>query len=69
MQMMLNGARTTPESEEKMPATSGKQFRFMAGVAHGMKPRKSTGPSPEVAEEFVEKTPASKRKLWMKKKK
>ena len=67
--MMLNGGRTTPESEGKMPAKSGAQFRFMAGIAHGMKSRKSTGPSESVAEEFVEKTPASKRKLWMKKRK
>ena len=66
--MMLNGERTTPDKEEKMPAKSGKQFRFMAGMAHGMKSRKSTGPSPEVAEEFVEKTPTAKRKLWMRKK-
>ena len=66
--MMLNGERITQAREEIMPATSGKQFRFMAGVAHGMKPRKSTGPSKEVAEEFVKKTPTSKRKLWMSKK-
>jgi hypothetical protein len=57
------------EGEEKMPAKSAAQYKFMAGVTHGMKPRKSTGPSEEVAEEFVQKTPASKRKLWMKKKK
>lgn len=50
-----------------MPAKSAAQYRFMAGIAHGMKLRKSTGPSPEVAEEFVKKTPATKRKLWSKK--
>lgn len=50
-----------------MPAKSGPQYRFMAGIAHGMKPRKGIGPSPEVAREFVEKTPVSKRKRWSKK--
>lgn len=41
----------------------------MAGIAHGMKPRHGIGPSPEVAKEFVDKTPAKKRSLFMKKKK
>lgn len=49
-----------------MPAISGKQYRFMAGIAHGMKPRKGIGPSPEVAREFVEKTSSKKRKQWSK---
>ena len=48
-----------------MPAKSAKQYRFMAGIAHGMKPYKD-GPSQEVAEEFVHKTPASKRSAWSK---
>ncbi len=52
-----------------MPAKSAKQFRFMAGIAHGMKPNKGVGPSPDVAEEFVKKTPAKKRSMFMKKKK
>jgi len=52
-----------------MPAVSGKQFRFMAGVAHGMKQRKGIGPSAEQAEEFVRKTPKAKRSLWSKKRK
>jgi hypothetical protein len=52
-----------------MPAVSAKQYRFMAGIAHGMKPNKGVGPSPEVAEEFVHKTPAKKRKMFMKNKK
>lgn len=51
-----------------MPAKSAKQYRFMAGIAHGMKPRHGAGPSPEVAKEFVEKTSASKRKLFSKRK-
>lgn len=50
-----------------MPAKSGKQYRFMAGIAHGMKPHKGIGPSPEVAEEFVKKTPMKKRSIFMKK--
>lgn len=49
-----------------MPATSGKQYRFMQGIAHGMKPRKGPGPSPEVAREFIQKTSAKKRKQFAK---
>lgn len=50
-----------------MPAKSAKQYKFMAGIAHGMKPRKGgVGPSQEVAEEFVHKTPPDKRKKFMK---
>jgi hypothetical protein len=51
-----------------MPAKSAKQYKFMAGIAHGMKPNKGIGPSEEVAEEFVKKTPAKKRSMFMKKK-
>lgn len=52
-----------------MPAVSGKQYRFMAMIAHGGKSNKSSvGPSPKVAEEFVHKTPKSKRSMFMKKK-
>jgi hypothetical protein len=47
-----------------MPAVSGKQYRFMAGIAHGMKPRGGKGPSQEVAEEFVHKTPSAKRSAF-----
>lgn len=50
-----------------MPATTGRQYRFMAGVAHGMAPRGGGGPSQAVAEEFVHKTPAAKRSEWSKK--
>jgi hypothetical protein len=49
-----------------MPAKSAKQYRFMQGIAHGMKPKKGVGPSPEVAREFVMKTSAKKRKEWSK---
>lgn len=52
-----------------MPIKSGKQYRFMAGVAHGMKPNKGIGPSEEVAEEMIKKTKPAKRSLFMKKKK
>ena len=52
----------------KMPAKTSKQFRFMAGIANGMKPKKGIGPSPEVAEEMVRKTPPKKRSMFMKKK-
>lgn len=38
-----------------MPDESRKQHNFMAGIAHGMKPRSGKkGPSPEVAREFLE---------------
>ena len=48
-----------------MPAKSGKQYRFMAGIAHGMKPFKGMGgPSEAVAKEFVEKTSKKKRSRW-----
>lgn len=36
-----------------MPSVSGKQHRFMEGIAHGMKPTKGQGPSKAVAQEFV----------------
>jgi len=56
-----------------MSVTSPKQWRLMAGIAHGMKPTKlgkrhGAGPSPEVAKEFIEKTPAKKRKQFAKSK-
>ena len=50
-----------------MPAKSAKQYKFMAGIAHGMKPFDG-GPSPKVAKEFVDKTPPEKRSMFMKKK-
>lgn len=43
----------------------------MQMIAHGDKgsvKTKGVGPSPEVAREFIDKTPASKRKLFSKKK-
>ena len=52
-----------------MSAKSAAQYKLMAGIAHGMKPKHGIGPSPEVAKEFVDKTPAKKRSLFMKKKK
>lgn len=48
-----------------MPAKSAKQYRFMAGIAHGMTPNKGIGPSKEVAEEMVHKTPSSDRSRFM----
>jgi hypothetical protein len=50
-----------------MPVKSAKQYRFMQGVAHGMKPRSGKGPSPEVAQEFISKTPAQKKRIFAKK--
>lgn len=52
-----------------MPAKSAKQYRFMAGIAHGMTPNKGIGPSKEVAEEMVHKTPPAARSKFMKRKK
>jgi hypothetical protein len=40
----------------------------MAGIAHGMKPRRGGGPSKALAEEFVHATPPSDRSRWSKKK-
>lgn len=42
----------------------------MAMIAHGGTPTKSSGigPSKEVAEEFIRKTPKEKRRLFSKKK-
>lgn len=41
-----------------MPVKSAKQFRMFEAAAHG-KLKNLGGPSPEVAEEFLEKTPHS----------
>ena len=49
-----------------MPAKSGKQYRFMQAVAHGKSNKRGVGPSEEVAREFIEKTPAKKRKQFSK---
>ncbi len=48
-----------------MPAKSGKQYRLMAGIAHGMKPNKGIGPSPEVAKKIIEGTSKDDRKMFM----
>lgn len=48
-----------------MSAKSAKQYRFMQMMAHNPeKARTGKGPSPAVAKEFIEKTPAKKRKLF-----
>jgi len=52
-----------------MPAKSGKQYRFMAMIAHGGKSNRGVGPSQEVAEEFVHKTSPKKRSMFMRKRK
>jgi len=49
-----------------MPAKSPAQYKLMAGIAHGMKP-KWGGPSEAVAKEFVSKTSKKKRSKWSKK--
>jgi hypothetical protein len=49
-----------------MPIKSAKQYRLMAGIAHGMKDRKGIGPSKKVAREMVEKTPSKMRSRFMK---
>lgn len=51
-----------------MPAKSGKQYRFMQMMAHNpSKAKKTGGPSPAVAKEFIEKTPSKKRKEFSRK--
>ena len=49
-----------------MPAVSGKQYRFMAMMAHNPEKARAKGVPSSVAREFVEKTPASKRSSFMK---
>lgn len=44
-----------------MPAKSGKQYRFMQAIAHGSS-NIDSGPSKEVAKEFIKKTSSKKRK-------
>lgn len=44
-----------------MPSSSGKQVKFMAAVAHGMKPKGGKGPSMKVAKEFNKADTGSKR--------
>lgn len=68
---LLLSQSLSKERIKKMPVKSAKQYRFMAGIAHGMKSNKGKGigPSPAVAEEMVHKTPAKKRSMFMKKKK
>jgi len=51
-----------------MPAKSGKQYRLMAGVAHGTIPA-TGGLSKEVAKKFVDETPPKNRSNFTKKKK
>ena len=51
-----------------MPAKSGKQYRMMQAAAHGTS-KMVGGPSPEVAKEMIEKTPAHKRRMFAKMKK
>jgi hypothetical protein len=48
-----------------MPAKTAKQYRLMAAIAHGAKPKGGKGPSREVAEEFVKETPPAKRREFM----
>ena len=54
-----------------MPVKSAKQMRFMQMIAHGGKSNKknSIGPSKEVADEMIKKTPKAKRSMFMKRKK
>jgi hypothetical protein len=47
-----------------MPVKSGKQFRFMESASQGG--LKGTGPSPEVAQEFLSKTPQATKSMFAK---
>lgn len=47
-----------------MPAKSAKQYGLMAASARGT--LRGLGPPPEVAEEFISKTPATKRSRFAK---
>jgi len=48
----------------KMPAKSAKQYGLMQAAAHGK--LKGMGPPPDVAREFIEKTPPKKRRAFAK---
>ena len=48
------------------PIVSGKQFRFMQAAKSGKLKKPSIGPSPEVAKEFLSKTPKKKRSFFAK---
>lgn len=50
-----------------MPATSAKQYRLMAGLAHGMEAYSKDAPSKSVAKDFVDKTSPKLRSKWSKK--
>lgn len=50
-----------------MPAKSAKQYNFMQAAANGG--LKSSGPSKEVAKEFIKATPKGNRSKWSMKKK
>lgn len=50
-----------------MPATSGKQYRYMQMRAHSNMDS-ATGPSKKVAEEFIHKTKPALRSKWASKK-
>jgi hypothetical protein len=50
-----------------MPAKSPAQYRLMQAAAHNPEVAKRTGIPQGVAEEFVHKTPAAKRKRFAKK--
>lgn len=45
---------------------SGKQFRFLEGIAHGMKPRASKGPSSDVASKMLSEEDESRKKRFAK---
>ena len=49
-----------------MPAKSSKQYKFMQMIAHN-KSKSSIGPSKELADEMIKKTPNKKRSMFMKK--
>ena len=52
-----------------MPVKSAKQFRFMEAMAHGKKKKGNlhkVGPSPAVAQEFLDKTSEKKKSIFAK---
>ena len=53
------------KARTRMPAKSKAQYGLMQAAAHGNL-KSLGGPSPEVAKEFIEKTPEDKRKKFAK---
>lgn len=59
---------TSVQKEKVVPIKSKKQYGLMQAIAHGsgdsLRGSSKDGPSKDVAKEFIDKTPSSKRKKF-----